>query len=204
MARYTINGIQVPGVTSILDLLDKGPAIIQWAVNNAVLYIDKHFLEYTSEEDFQELLTMAKFKYRQMSKEALDIGSQVHDIISQYITARINNEVFDPTQYNDYRDEVENGFLAFLDWEKNNIIEYIESEQPVCSLKYYYAGTLDCIARLKDNKIYVIDFKSSKSFYDGYAKQIASYRYARTEEKPDNRFLCKFVSDAYNYEKDII
>ena len=39
------------------------------------------------------------------------------------------------------------------------------------------AGTLDAIATLKNGERTLIDFKSSKGFYDGYDMQIYAYRY---------------------------
>ena len=51
--------------------------------------------------------------------------------------------------------------------------------------EFCVAGTLDAVAKLKDGRIVVIDFKSSKGFYDGYDLQIAAYRNCYEKMKQD-------------------
>jgi len=166
MTKYTIKGKDYPGVTTILGELGKGNALLQWAVNCAVQWLEEN------PNDFDG----AKKHWRDVSKEAMDIGSEVHNLIEQYIKMRIIGKNID--YHGKYRSEVENGYLAFLEWEKNNIDKWIESEMTIYNDKYWYAGTLDAVAKLKNNKIYVIDFKSSKGFYDDYVLQISAYRNA--------------------------
>jgi len=189
MARYTINQIEMPGVTTVIGLLDKSDPLMGWATGCMEKWINENWEKYGFRREknglvemvfeytkYADLLRTARFHYKEVSQEALDVGSQVHNMIEQYIKARIENREFD--WKGKYPEEVENGYLAFLEWEKENVIKYIETEQPICHFKYLYAGTLDCITELK-NGIYCIDFKASKGFYDGYGKQIASYKYAR-------------------------
>lgn len=211
MSRYKINGIEMPGVTTVLDLLDKSAALKSWAVNCTIQYIKEnvnkqyypgmgHVVNYNN---LLEIVDKSKYEYKNVSERAKNTGSIVHDLINQYINAKINHDNFDPTAFRQYNEEAENAFLAFLEWEKENIVEYIESEQPVCSLEFCFAGTLDLIAKMKNGKIYVIDFKSSKGFYDGYGKQIAAYLYARMEKKDNNQFECEFNSDNGSWTKTI-
>jgi hypothetical protein len=167
MSKYTINEIELPSVTTILDVLDK-PALRQWSANCACNYIKENYYDKIHRDILYELLNEAKYAYKNVSKEALDIGSTVHKMIEDYIKTGKDQ--------NSDNEKVQNGFLAFLEWEKENIKKWIKSEHEVYNFDIGYAGTLDAIAELKNNKIYVIDFKSSKGFYDGYDMQIAAYR----------------------------
>jgi hypothetical protein len=175
MARYTIDTIELTSPTSVADLLDK-PAIPYWAVGLAVKYIEQGY--FYEDRRLSELLKAASVEWKRVKEEAMDIGSEVHDIIEKYI--KHGRDVF-----RNLRPEVENAVLAFLEWEKKHVVKWFHSELTVVSKKYCYAGTLDAIALMKDkekgNVKRVIDFKSSKGFYDGYGKQIAAYKLAVEE-----------------------
>lgn len=181
MARYKINDVEYPSPTEVLGMLDK-PALKQWAVNMAIKFINDKFEEHEYSDncldDLPEILTNAKYEWKNVSAEAMDIGSEIHNLIEVYIKDGKD-------AVGEMRPEVENGFLAFLEWEQENIEEWLESEMTVKSEKYCYAGTLDAIARMKDGKVRVIDFKSSKGFYSGYGKQIAAYKLAVEEMIPE-------------------
>lgn len=207
MARYTINNVQYPGSTTVLGLLDKSQALMGWATGCMEKYIDKRIHEENQlvEIGIQTVLNIvhdARFNYKEISQEAMGIGTEVHNMIEQYIKAVINKEEFD--WKGKYKKEVENGYLAFLEWEKKNIVEYLECEQVVVSREYGYAGTLDLVAKLKNGLIYCIDFKASKGFYDGYKEQVASYKAARMEVQEDNELKILFKADDTEREYTII
>jgi hypothetical protein len=168
---YKINDIEWPSVTTILGLMDKGEALLQWAVNCALQYIRENVLT----EDFETCLNLAKHNWREAREAAADIGKEIHDLIKLYI--RHGRDAV-----GNYRPEVENGFLAFLEWESVNGIEWLESEKEVFDPVHGYAGTLDAKCRFTlgplAGRVFLIDFKSSKGFWDGYAEQIAAYRHA--------------------------
>lgn len=170
-SKYLINYIEYPSVTTITGLLDKSTALMPWAVNNAVSFISDNMNEY---DDIDSLFEDSKKHYRDVSKEAMDIGSEVHDRIEKYIK-------FGRDAIGSMRPEVESAMIAFFEWEEKNIDKWIESEMPVVNEKYGYAGTLDAIVKFKDGKVNCIDFKSSKGFYDGYDIQVIAYKYAREQ-----------------------
>lgn len=171
MSTYEVNGIQYPSVTTILGQLDKSNALIPWALN----CMEQKALELIKDKStvsFSDILLQAKKEYREVSKQALDIGSQVHDTIEQYIK---NGK----DAIGKMLPEVENAMIALFDWESANIDKWIESEKKVYHDKICYAGTLDAVAQMKDGSIAIIDFKTSKGFYSGYAEQLSAYRCAR-------------------------
>ncbi len=175
---YKVDDISYPSVTTVIGVLDKSAALMPWAANMVVEYIKANAKIDGAVPGFivdSSLLDDARKNYRKMSQEACDIGSEIHDIIEHYI-----KEGRDAV--GELRPEVENGFLAFLEWEKQNGVEWHESEMTVIDQGYGFAGTLDAVATFHEGpyagRTFVIDFKSSKGFYDGYGKQIAAYRWA--------------------------
>ena len=174
MRKYTFNGNEYPSVTSITGMIDKGDSLLYWAVNCAITYIEEN-----KDQPLETVLINAKKEWKTVRDTACDIGKEVHNLIEQYIKQQIAGDKPKPVDHDN--DKVVNGFLAFLEWEKENINYWIMSEMPIFSAKHGYAGTLDAVAELKTGLVSVIDFKSSKSFYDGFAKQIAAYRSAILE-----------------------
>ncbi len=186
MANYEVNGIQFPSVTTILGQLDKSAGLLPWAVKMMSQRINEELDKHTegiyakwTPEAIKEIVETGRREYRNVSQKAMDIGSEVHDRIKEYI---LNGR----DAVGNMPDEVENAFIAFLDWEKDNVIEWLESEKKVYHPLYYYAGTLDAIVRMKDGKVRLIDFKTSKGFYDGMAEQVAAYKEARQMMTPDS------------------
>ena len=168
---YTKDEIDYPSVTTILGVLDKGDALNYWAAGCAVEYIRAH-IDIIHENDnhkINDMMSMAKKAFKEVSGEALTVGSIVHDMIEQYIkTGKA------PDTDND---QAQNGFLAFLEWESKNHVRWIQSELDLFHEGLLYAGRTDAIAEVNGH-LYLIDFKTSKGFYDDYKKQLAAYREA--------------------------
>lgn len=167
---YTIDGVEFPSVTTVLDCLGKGDALMHWAVGQATTYIRQNRGLGLS---LDELLEKASKNWMTVKEEAAGIGSEIHDLIEKYIQ-------HGKDAVGQYRPEVTHGFLAFLEWERAHGVKWLKSEFQIVSHVYGYAGTLDAICIYEDRP-YVIDFKSSKGFYDTFGMQIAAYRLAAEE-----------------------
>ena len=178
---YSYKGFSLPRVTTICSQLDKSPALMGWAVNCMGNYLLNKFDErpLDSLDMFEAWVVEAKANYKEVSKEAMDIGSMVHSAIENYLLT--GKEPKNP------RPEVLSAFLAFLEWESENPGETIQVEHSVYSLSPPFAGTLDWI-RMMNGKKYYIDFKSSKASkafpYKANKMQIAAYR--STDENPES------------------
>ena len=91
--HYMLNGKKYPSVTTIIgDCTDKSGALTQWAANMVVEWLRKNCtsdFNWGSEENFYEVyeedLNNARFNFRNVSQEALDIGSLVHNWIEEYL-----------------------------------------------------------------------------------------------------------------------
>lgn len=163
-----------PSVTSIIGLLDRSGPLCGWVAKETALYYNTVFTglkadtRALSEYDTDKIIKDGKNCWRKLSSSALDIGTRTHHLIEQHIQGEpyeIPEDLAKPME-------------AFLAWQKQYNFEFLESELTLCMEgKYGFAGTLDTIAK-HNNKIYIIDFKTSSAIRDEYPIQIAAYKYA--------------------------
>jgi hypothetical protein len=98
--------------------------------------------------------------------------------------------------------KVVNGITAFLKFQKEHKIKWIESERVVYSKKHDYAGILDGVGMM-DGALTLIDFKSSNGLYDEMRFQVAGYQIAYEEEigkKFDKKVLIRFGKEDGEFE----
>jgi hypothetical protein len=152
----TEDGKRVPGVTTILGILNK-PALVKWANNLGLNGIDSS-------------------KY---VDDKADIGKCCHYMIECDIKG------VDP-DLSDYSPntvtQAENGFLKWLDWKSQHTITDAQSEIALVSEHHRYGGTIDIYA-LVDGKWTLLDIKTSGSgIYPEMKHQVAGgYRYLLIE-----------------------
>ena len=176
---YKKNGIVFPRCTNIIsDCTDSSGALTQWAANMVVEYMKEHlsddpFCPYKGSEIFEKL-EKARFNFRKVSQKALDIGSEVHNAIERYLENVMCDHLI-KDYYSLTTKEAKRAFKAFLDWEKEVNLKPISLEQTVWGKNF--AGTCDFYGYYKD-KLYVIDWKTSKAFYPEMRYQVAAYRWA--------------------------
>jgi len=168
---YPINGKQLASVTTIIyDCTDKSNGLMPWAARMACEYIKINSnlsvpdnIYHVPIERFDE----AVLHFREISKEALDVGSEVHKAIETWLAH--GKEPIKP------KPEVLAGFLAFLEWADANKLKTIATELTVNDDRS--AGTLDWVGHLNDH-VTIIDFKTSKAIYAQEMRiQTAAYRY---------------------------
>ena len=144
----------VPGVTTILGVLNK-PALVKWANNLGLQGIDS-----------------SKFV-----DEKAAIGTLAHQMIADYL----RGEKTDTGEYSKVQiDQAENAVLSFFEWEKTHHIEPILIEEPMVSEIFCFGGTIDCLGRVND-KLYLIDLKTSGGIYPEMLIQLAAYKQLLTE-----------------------
>lgn len=174
---YMWEGKFIPGVTSILKLLDK-PALVQWAANMACEHVRNKLLverkgEYVPSRELSDCLQEAKTAHRRLATSGANIGTQVHKLAER---ALVDKRVSMPTD-----PEVRKGAEAFMGWLHSAKPEPIDCERIVFSKHWYYAGTCDMYGRV-DGKLCVLDFKTSSGLYLEMLLQIAAYAIALEEE----------------------
>jgi len=190
---YGEKGEILLSVTGATGVIDKSPALMGWAVKMMSKYLTDRF-ESGVIIDIGMIET-AKREYRLAQKKAADIGTEIHAWVSDWILGK------KPEMPQD--ENVVNGITAFLKFQKEHKIKWIESEKYIYSKEYKYAGILDAVARI-NGELVLVDFKSSNAFYDEMRFQVAGYQIAYEEEtgkKIDKRMIIRFGKNDGEFEK---
>ena len=149
--RYrTIDGKVVPGVTTILGVINK-PALLKWAWQCGMDGVD---------------LDAAR-------SQAADIGTLAHFMIE----CHHNGQEADLSEFSpEQQDKATNSFLKFLEyWDKSGF-KLVHSEPQLVSEEYRYGGTIDTIFEDRDGRLGIMDTKSSKAIYSDMWHQVAAYK----------------------------
>ena len=164
---YDHGEFKYPSVTTIIaDCTDKSSALTQWSANQVTEWIRQNSpkvgLIYGVTD---EALDIARFEYKNVSQQALDVGTAVHHAIEFFLKTGKEPVI--------EHDQAVAGYLAFLEWFDKNECKTLATEQSVFG--NCWAGTLDWKGYIK-GKLYVVDWKTSKAIYTDYRYQIAAYR----------------------------
>ena len=155
--RYkTADGKVVPGVTTILGIIDK-PALVKWANNLGLQGIDSS--AYVD--------------------EAARVGTLAHEMIQE----SLGGPKWDREAYTkDQIDLAENAVLSFYEWERQTgaKMETLLIEKQLVSETLKYGGTIDWYGRI-DGKLWLIDIKTCSALHTEYEYQVAAYRHLLAE-----------------------
>jgi len=164
--------ISVTGATGVLD---KSGALMGWVAKMMGLYLVDNWdpKKINQESQKLEIIELAKRKYRDAQKEAADIGTAIHEWVSEKIKG--NNPAMPENE------KVVNGITAFLKFQKEHKVDWIVSERAIYSKKHQYAGFLDGIG-IMDGELITGDFKSSGGIYEDMVFQVEGYKSAIEEE----------------------
>lgn len=145
----TSNGKRVPGVTTILGVLNK-PALIPWANKLGLQGIDSS--KYVD--------TMAS------------IGTCAHYMVQCFFEdAKPDLSEFSQKEIS----LAENCLLSFYSWIKDQKITAAVSEMKLVSEIHKYGGTCDIVCNLNGVDT-LIDIKTGKGIYDEHFFQLAGYK----------------------------
>lgn len=111
-------------------------------------------------------------KCREILKSSAEFGTQLHEYIEYY-----NKTGMVPDMEDDRHALL---FDKYKKWATENNLVCVESELRVHSLRWGYAGTLDSLARV-NGKLEILDYKTSKDFYETYQLQLMAYLVAMKE-----------------------
>lgn len=193
------NAVQKTGVTTYGGIKDKSTPLMKWQQQITVDFLLNAIAE--GRKIDHDLAIEAAVQNEIQKTAAADLGTQIHAWAEHYIKNKTGVKGYDmPDMPEDPR--VQNGVIAFLDWEKEHKVKFITSERPLYSLKYDYVGTMDIEAMIGKDRIHV-DLKSSNGLYNGVRMQTAAYVKADEEEngkKYKGRYairLSKFTEEEY-------
>jgi len=177
---YLWGGKPVPGVTTILQVVDK-PALVPWAAGCA----SDHWLKQIKAgvTDLALIHKDAKGAHRVKSEAASDIGTNVHSYVEAFFKGQALPELL--------TDEAKRGAEAFHKWLDAHTIRVVSSERRVFSREYYYAGTCDFVAEI-DGELGVGDIKTSSGIFPTMRFQTAAYQHA-IEEEDGSKFGVRWI-----------
>ena len=154
--QYILNtGDKVPGVTTVLGILDK-PNLLRWAWN-----CGKNGVDYLKERD-----------------KAADIGTITHLLILNHFKGTTP----DLSEYSQHDISLANNCMkSFYEWEKQHKLEPLFVESVWVSDIYGFGGTPDFVGSV-DGKLEIIDYKSGSGIYNNYLYQVSAYRQLAKEQ----------------------
>jgi len=195
---YTNNetGIYLQGVSTISSIIPKD-WLAAWGAKEAVKFLG--YSDYEGDvgrakevltqiancktpEEYIAILKEAKGASTRKSKDALIDGKSGHAWLETYIQAKLKGKNIPMLPGG----TLDRPLTQFLEWERENIEEWIASEALVAYPEKGYAGTLDAIAVGKNNELCLIDFKFASHISEDYYLQTAGY--AACFEPYDIRF----------------
>lgn len=174
--RYTLDGKWVPGVTTVLGVLDK-PALVKWAAKQVATFVADNFTELPNltrlgKEGFIKHLAEEPTRKKEA---AADRGHSLHayaeDILNR---VPIGLKPDDPLYL-----VIRHAVKWLDDWQ----IRPLLVEAPVASRTHWYAGTADLIAEYRnpytgETGIGIFDWKSTKRIWPEAVMQLNAYAFA--------------------------
>ncbi len=183
---YTIEGRQLPSVTTVLDVIAK-PGLGPWYAKEERRYFEAAMLEVLSRpgaRDPEYVLTAVveavsgvKAADREKQKAAA-IGTAMHAGIEWQLRTMLGEDAGPEPRLPDMATwAVE----SWKDWAKGVVLEPLAIERPVYCPDCGYAGTMDLYARVK-GVLTVLDWKSGKAIYPEAFLQNVAYRHAAARQ----------------------
>lgn len=168
---YYVDGVKVPGVTTVLGRFKESGGLIHWA---------------------WRLGTEGK-DYKQVRDDAADAGTLAHEIIDTYI----NGGTVTLEGDSDLVKQALSAFQAYQNWEKSTGIKIDWTERQLVSKVHKFGGTPDAFGTL-DNKPILLDWKTSNAVYSDYLLQLAAYALLIEENygiEVQGYYLCRFSKE---------
>ena len=150
-------GIYFPGVTTILEAYYKGYGFHEW-------------------------LKQVGFNADELLKKAGEEGSFIHNMIYDYLSG-IEINWLDKDGKANFDLKIWQMFCKFIEFYTLFKPEKISAEFSMVSENLRFGGTVDYICRL-NNKIYLIDYKSSNYLHKTHELQVAAYAMMWNELNP--------------------
>lgn len=179
----TRDGKKVPGVTTIIGRFKDSGALLWWAFEQGQAAERGEINSLYDKRD-----------------EAAEAGTLAHLMVENYINDK--NILPTPNQYpKEITDKIFNlakqGFENYLFWTSNNKMVVLKQEMELVSEEYKFGGCPDAIADDSQNKLCLLDWKTSNGVYPDYIIQLAAYKHLWEINNPSKPItggfhLCRF------------
>ncbi|MFF4779432.1 hypothetical protein ACFY05_42115 [Microtetraspora fusca] len=165
---YLLDGEKVPGVTTLISKGFPKTALIDWAARTVAAHAVDRWDELAELPISERLRTLEKAPTAARDSAGLR-GTRVHKLAEPLA---LGEEVDVPEELAGHVEAC----VRFLDdWDVHPLIV----ERPVFSRRHRYGGSPDLVARMRDGKTWLLDWKTNaKGPYGDMAFQLAAYRYA--------------------------
>ncbi len=183
---YRIEGVDLPSVTTVLDVIAK-PALGPWYAKEERRYFEAAMLEVLSKpgaRDPEFVLSavvdaVGGVKAADREKQrAATIGTAIHAGIEWQLRTRLGEDAgAEPVLPDAAAWAVE----SWKDWAKSIALEPLAIERTVYCEACGYAGTLDLYARV-EGALTVLDWKSGRAIYPEAFLQNVAYRHAAARQ----------------------
>lgn len=169
-----------PSATTVLAIIAK-PQLIYWAANMTADSIKSQLSPGVAYDELQleAIVETGRKAHTQRKVEAGTMGTFVHRWVEDYIKGENPARPVNP--------QLAIAVDKFMGWVETHKVKFLLSEQQVFSRKYGYTGTLDFICMI-DGKMYIGDLKTTSGIYPEMLIQTSAYRFARTEEFPEEKY----------------
>ena len=173
---YTINGIEYPSVTTVLNIIEK-PWLAAWEKKEMAAALRTDLLGKDLPSDKLEridvldaMIKEAKKFPRTIGAAAMDLGSRIHNAVEE-LTLKKTPQI---------DEDMKVGVASWKLWKQESGMEIVETEKLVYDPVLGYAGTADAIFKDSLNRLCLIDYKTSGSGIksDSFALQVAAYAQA--------------------------
>ena len=148
--------------------------------------------------EYVQLLKKAYYAHSEAKDIAAEGGTDLHSLLESYVMDCLENNDGIPLAHNPNEDK---RISDFIDWSLENVEHFIASEVNTYSIKKWIGGIVDCVAKMKDGKTAIIDFKSSKEAYESQFVQVAGYDIQLREKggyTPEGEKILKLIkADEY-------
>lgn len=164
---YWIDGVKVPGITTILGKGIPKPQFVDSAAKTTANYAMDYWDELAALRPSERHARLLRARWESLGAASVR-GTAVH----RYVEQLSAGEEIDAGDLDGHVD----AYLQFVeDWQPVELLV----ERAVFSRRLGYAGTPDLVAELADGKVWLLDWKTAESgIWPEAALQLAAARYA--------------------------
>jgi hypothetical protein len=196
----------VDGVTQTCSIIDKSHALVPWAAKMVVEKLLRIIptetvdnvisLRHLTLEEFSRFALDAKGAHKEKLESAGDIGRAAHQCLEDSIKHAIaeSGQTVQTLVNLPFDAQAEHCARVALAWMQTHKVRWTDTERKIYSREWNYAGTLDAVAYVSscddraccpeafEDRLCLIDFKTSNALRTDYCLQVAAYQQAIVEE----------------------
>jgi hypothetical protein len=173
---YALDGVRVPGVTTVIGKATDKPALVYASAKEAAIWAAAN-VEALDILGPDQWIRQAAGAPRAVWNGKANRGTLLHDAARQLV----NGDPLTPvgpegTRWPDDVIRSAEQLARFMDeWDAQPVV----AERPVFHDQHGWAGTLDLVADLRDGQRWLLDYKTGETgIYPKDALQLAAYRHA--------------------------